>query len=97
MTEEEEEIILERVYTIPLRKAWVKPRVKRAKGAVQIVKKFLLRHMKTEEVRATEVKIDPSLNELIWARGAKKPPRRVRVRAVMDRDGVVKAYPAEES
>ncbi len=94
---EEEDIVLERIYTIPLRKAWVKPRVKRAKGAVAIVRKFLLRHMKSGDIRAVEVKIDPSLNELIWRRGAKKPPRRVRVRATLDKEGIVRVYPAEET
>jgi large subunit ribosomal protein L31e len=37
------------------------------------------------------VKIDQSLNEVIWARGNEKPPSKVRVRAVKFEDGGVEA------
>ena len=41
------------------------------------VRSYLARNMKTPE---ENVKIDNSLNEVIWARGDEKPPLRVRVR-----------------
>jgi large subunit ribosomal protein L31e len=41
------------------------------------------------------VKIDESLNRKVWSRGAKKPPSRVRVRAVKKEDGSVEVFPAE--
>jgi len=87
---EEPRIVEEREYTIPLRRAWIAPRWKRTPRAVRIVRAFIQRHMKPERVV-----ISPELNELMWSRGIKKPPRRVRVRAVKDEDGVVTVYPLE--
>ena len=37
------------------------------------------------------VKLDRTINEAIWRRGAQKPPRRIRVRAVRFEDGIVEA------
>jgi len=65
----------ERVYNITLGKAWVAPRKKRAKRAINIIKEFAKRHMKAEVV-----KIDTKLNEFIWTRGIEKPPRKVAVK-----------------
>jgi large subunit ribosomal protein L31e len=78
----------ERVYTIPLRDAYKATRVKRAKKAVTLVREFLKRHMKAEDF--AKVKIGQSINENVWARGAKKPVRRVRVHTVKE-DGIVYA------
>jgi len=88
--EGEPKIVEEREYTIPLRRAWIAPRWKRTPRAIRIVRAFIQRHMKAEKVV-----ISPELNELIWARGIKKPPRRVRVKAVKDEEGVVTIYPLE--
>jgi large subunit ribosomal protein L31e len=85
-----EEIVVERLYTIPLGKAYEAVRKKRAKRAVTMVRNFIKRHMKVEE--QAELSIDPQLNEYLWTRGIEKPPRRVRVRATKDRDGFVKVY-----
>jgi len=73
----------ERVYTIPLRRVTATERVRRAKKAVTLVREFLQKHMKSEDV-----KIGKTINEGIWARGAKKPPRRVRIHTVKE-DGIV--------
>lgn len=78
--------VLERVYTIPLRKAKAAPRYKRAKKAAKLVREFIARHMKTNE---DLVWIDPRLNEFIWQRGAEKPPARIRVFARKLDDGTV--------
>lgn len=77
---------LERVYTIPLRKAKAAPRYKRAKKAAILIREFIARHMKTKE---DLVWIDPRLNEFIWKRGAEKPPARIRVFAKKLDDGTV--------
>ncbi len=69
----------ERVFTVPLRKAFLKERTKRAKKAIEIIRQFLERHMKGE------VRIGASINESVWARGIQKPPRRVRVHAVKEK------------
>ncbi len=66
---------MERVYVIPLRKAFKKSRKKRADAAISLMKDFLKRHTKSDEVR-----IGKNLNELIWSRGREKIPRRVKVK-----------------
>jgi len=83
----------ERVYTIPLRIVKNVPVYRRSDRAMAEVRKYLARHMKTP---AEDVKIDQSLNEVIWARGDRKPPTRVRVRAVKFEDGGVEAEFAGE-
>ncbi|MFX1299470.1 MAG: 50S ribosomal protein L31e [Promethearchaeota archaeon] len=88
-----EEIVVERLYTIPLGKAYNAIRKKRAKRAVNMVKAFITRHMKVEEEDG--LSIDPVLNQYLWERGIEKPPRRVRVRATKDRDGFVKVFLVE--
>ena len=89
--EEEEAPLEERIYVIPLRRAWAAPRKKRAPRAVRLIKEFARRHMKAEEVR-----ISPELNEFLWSRGIEKPPRRVRVRMERYEEGLVKVHLAEE-
>ena len=86
----EEEIVEERTYTIPLRRAWVSPRNKRAPRAIRLVKTFIQRHMKPETLVVRN-----EVNERIWGRGIENPPRRIRVRAVKDREGTVTLYLAE--
>ena len=83
----------ERVYTIPLREAKRVPRWRRSKRAMSEIKSYLSKHMKTP---VDDVKIDPGLNEVIWARGNQKPPLKVRVRAVKFEDGGVEAEFAGE-
>ncbi len=82
-------IVVERVYSIRLRQKMKKyPRWLRAKKAARYVRNFLSRHMKVEP---ENVKIDTSINEKIWERGAQKPPARIKIRAVKFDDGVVEA------
>jgi large subunit ribosomal protein L31e len=83
----------ERVYTIPLREAKRVPRWRRSKRAMSEIRSYLSKHMKTP---IEDVKIDPGLNEVIWARGNQKPPQKVRVRAVKFEDGGVEAEFAGE-
>ncbi len=83
----------ERVYTIPLRAVKHVPRWRRSNKAMSEVKSYLSKHMKTP---VDDVKIDQSLNEVIWARGSQKPPSKVRVRAVKFEDGGVEAEFAGE-
>ena len=89
--EEEEEIIDERIYTVPLRRAyWTGSRKKRSNRAVRILRKFVERHMKPEEIV-----IQPEVNEQIWSRGIQKPPRRIRIRATKNDENLVRVYLAE--
>ena len=73
----------ERVYTIPLRDAYQKSMRIRSRYAVDIVRNFLRTHMKSKDVR-----LGRNLNEAIWERGMKKPPRRVKVSAIKEGDTV---------
>ena len=99
----EEEIVEERVYTIPLGKALVRPPKKRAPRAIQLIRAFITKHMKLEirleeeeeEGELPKLTISKEVNEKIWGRGIEKPPRKVRVRAAKDSDGNVTIYLAE--
>lgn len=104
--ETEEDIVEERFYTIPLRKAWLMARRKRAPRAMRIIRSFVEKHMKIGATKAEEKETDEEeeeerliisaeLNEKIWARGIQKPPRRIKVRVVKDSEGTVTVYPAE--
>lgn len=75
---------VERVYTIPLGKALVASRKHRVNRAVNIIKEFASRHMKTQEV-----KLSPILNEFLWENSIEKPPRRVTVKIERAEDGTV--------
>ncbi len=78
---------LERVYTIPIAKDWLKvPVYKRAKKSIIGVRNFLTRHMKSEDIR-----LGKALNEAIWVHGMKNPPRKVKVNVTKDDKGVVRA------
>ena len=82
-----EEIILERTYNVPLRKEFLKvPKYKRAKKAVTALKQFLVKHMKSDNV-----KIGKYLNDEIWKHGIKNPPHHVKLNAVKDKDGLITA------
>lgn len=96
----DEDIVEERFYTIPLGKAWISKRKKRAPKAVSIVRRFVLKHMKVrteveEEEEPEKLVIDNDVNEKLWSRGIEKPPRKIRVRVVKDKEGVVTVRLAE--
>jgi large subunit ribosomal protein L31e len=100
--EVEEEIVEERIYTIPLGRAWISPRRKRAPRAVRLIKSFIQRHMKLQGGSAGEeleearrLVISNDVNERVWRRGIEKPPRKIRVRVTEDKEGVVTVYLAE--
>lgn len=100
--EVEEEIVEEKIYTIPLGKAWIVVPKKRAPRAVRMIRDFVKRHMKLEAREELEEEEEPKrliisneVNERVWRRGIEKPPRKVRVRAAKDKDGNVTVYLAE--
>ena len=84
----------ERGYTIPLRSRTGRvPRSKRAPRAIQAVKEFVAQHLQAEE---EDVWIDDPVNEEIWSDGRKKPPSKLRVRAIRFEDGVVEVSLPED-
>ncbi|MDH5449162.1 MAG: hypothetical protein OEY24_08165 [Candidatus Bathyarchaeota archaeon] len=99
--EEEEEFVEERIYTIPLRRAWIMPPKKRTPKAIRIIKAFVQRHMKVgevaieregEEEEGGRIIISNEVNEKIWSRGIEKPPRKLRIRAAKDEEGNVTIF-----
>lgn len=91
--EEEIEVVEEKIYTIPLRHVWVvTPRGRRAPRAVRDVRNYVARHMKADEVAVSD-----EINSELWRRSINKPPRKVTVRAVKDKEGKVIIYPAKSA
>lgn len=68
----------ERVVTIPLRDVQAHPSHERADKAMSIIRSHLAKHFK---VSSDAVRLDPSINQAVWERGRKRPPRKIRVRA----------------
>jgi len=90
--EEEEKIVEERIYTVPLGRAWIGPRKKHSPRAMRLLRGFIVRHMKTD---VDSVRITNKVNERIWGRGIEKPPRKIRIRATRDTEGIVTVRLAE--
>jgi len=85
----------EREYVIPLRHRWqIVPRYQRTNKAIRAIKEFLVRHMKIRDRDLDKIKIEKSLNELIWMRGIKNPPSKVKVKAIKEGD-IVRVEGAE--
>jgi len=84
--------VVSRIYTVPLRDAWKASRKRRAERAINLLRSFAMRHMKSDKVKISE-----EVNELIWERSIQKPPRRIKVLMEKDKDGVVViSLPKEE-
>lgn len=85
----------ERVVTVPLRDAKAEPNHKKADKAMKLVRGHLAKHFSVDE---DAVRLDPSINEAIWANGRSKPPSKIRIRAARfeeEGEGVVEAETAE--
>jgi len=84
-------IVLEREYIVPLRRGWLKvPKYKRANKAVKTLKEFIAKHMKIYDRDLRKIKIDILLNNEIRFRGMKKPPAKIKVKAVKFDDDIVR-------
>ncbi|SDX76932.1 50S ribosomal protein L31e [Halobellus clavatus] len=85
----------ERVITVPLRDVKAVPAHEQAGRAMSLIREHLAQHFKVDE---DAVRLDPAINETVWAKGSQKPPSKLRVRAArFDEDGesIVEAEPAE--
>ena len=76
---------LTRTYNVPLGVVYEAPPYRRAKKAITVIREFATRHMK-----ANQVSIDTEVNEKIWSKGIKHPPRRITLEMERDEDGIVK-------
>jgi len=58
-----------------------------------MIREFASKHMKSENI-----KIEEEINHLVWARGIRHPPRKLRVKMVKDEDGniIVSTYQEEK-
>jgi len=88
--EEELEIVEEKFYDLNLRRIWNAPREKRTPRAVRFLREFVSQRMKT-----TEVSLSEETNSMLWQRGISKPPRKIRIRVVKDKEGRVIVFPGE--
>ncbi|CAD6524628.1 Ribosomal protein L31e [metagenome] len=82
---------LERVYTINLGKVLLSVDTHRAPRAINMIKEFARHHMKTEEI-----KIEEDLAHIIWSRGVRSPPRKIRVRMSKTDEGYILVSPYED-
>lgn len=80
-------------FNINLSKAMESPSSRRATKAVRIIQEFISRHMKAEP---EDVWIDNHVAHYLWSRGARKPPRKITVRATKFEDGLVEVTFPEE-
>ena len=74
---------LERIYTVPLKKAYGTLRKNRARKAVKLLRSFAAKNMKTDE---ENVRISTGINAQIWARSIQHPPRRIKVKMLKEEE-----------
>lgn len=77
---------VDNVHTINLGKVLLSQRQHRAVRAINMIREYTIRHK-----GAVSVKIDEKLAQQIWARGVRRPPRKVTVEFVEDGDVVLVA------
>ncbi len=84
---------LERIYTVPLSKAYDYIRTRRTERAVKLLREFIARHMK---VALEGVRISEGVNMLLWRDSIQKPPRKIKVRVVREGEMARAWLPGEE-
>lgn len=85
--EKKREIVLERIYTIPMKKFLLhKTRMKRHVINTKAVREFAAKHMKAA---ITKVKIAANVVERLSRSGRNKLPIKIKVKASKDKEGVV--------
>ena len=84
------DIVEERVYTVPLDHAWIAPIWKRTPREIRILREFVAKSMSSDSII-----IDSKVNEKLWSKGIKGKSRKIRVRAVKNKDNVVRVRLAE--
>ncbi|MEM0052989.1 MAG: 50S ribosomal protein L31e [Nitrososphaeria archaeon] len=74
------------IFTVPLWKAYKVAMNKRAKKAISVLKEEVLKRVKSEEVN---IVIDQMVNQKIWKKGIRKPPRKILVKLRKQEDGKI--------
>ncbi len=88
--EEKIEFTSERDYIVPLSSVYWLGRSKRAKRAVNVLRRFVVKHMKAEDVY-----IDQEVNEAIWSRSIEKPPRKIAIHVGITKEKKAYVYPGK--
>lgn len=71
---------IENIYTIPFYPRLNKTApYRRTPRAIRLLKEFIIKHTK-----ADFVVIDEELNEFMWRKGIRNPPRKIKVRAIVE-------------
>ena len=71
---------IENIYTIPFYPQLNKTApYRRTPRAIKLLKEYIYKHTKADDVI-----IDEELNEFMWKRGIQKPPRKIKVRAIVE-------------
>jgi len=79
---------LERIYTIPFGRAYDYLRTRRTRRAMKMLRAYLARHCKVDE---DIIRISAGVNDAMWRDGMQRPPRTLKVCAVLD-DGKLTAW-----
>jgi large subunit ribosomal protein L31e len=93
LAEKEKDVLFERVITIPMRKVFNRPTIQRTAYAIKYIKEFVARHTHSAP---EDVWIDENVNELLWERGAKKPPNALKLRIIKWTDQMVEVGMPED-
>ncbi len=79
--------MIERVYTVNLSKLYAMGRhTERARKAIKMLRRFASRHMKTDDEK---IIITQEVNEYVWRNGIQKPPKKLKLKLMKDKDGTV--------
>jgi large subunit ribosomal protein L31e len=84
---------LERIYTVPLSRAYNYSERYRVWFAMKLLRAFLARHMKVEP---ESVRLSAGINDLMWSHGMSRPPRKLKLKVSKDSGGMVRAVLLEE-
>jgi large subunit ribosomal protein L31e len=76
----------ETIFTVPLWKAYRTGKYRRAKKAILVLREEVLKRLKED---GEKIVIDQKLNQKIWARGIRKPPRKLLVKLRKQEDGKI--------
>jgi len=72
---------LERIYTVPFGRVYSYLHTRRTRRAMKMLREFLARHFK---VKDDAVRISAGVNDAMWRDGMQKPPRKLKLRGVLE-------------
>lgn len=85
--EKKREIVLERLYTIPMKRFLIgRTKMKRHMLSSPAVRAFAAKHMKTDK---SKVRLEPSITETLSRSGRNRLPIKIKVKISKDKEGKV--------